>query len=171
MKHKVVIVDTSILIVWLQIPGFEEAGEERITYKQIDERLNQYKSEGAYLMLTIACVIESGNHIAQIKDSERRREKVNEFAAFLESVVNNSNGWMMYYSEKDLWSKEEMLKLISMWRENGIYKLSMGDTSILKVANQLKYIYNVEVFTGDRQLHELSLVPAKPVYAPSKKRN
>lgn len=171
MKHKVIIVDTSILVVWMRVPGFEEAGEERLTFKQIDEKITRYKSENARLMLTVACVIETGNHIAQIKDGDLRREKVNEFALFLEDAVKNTNGWMMYYSEKDLWSKEEILKLVNMWRVNGIYKISMGDASILKVADRLKPIYDVEVFTGDNQLKTLSLAPLKPVYAPGKRRN
>lgn len=171
MKGKVVIVDTSILVVWLQVPGFKEAGEERLTFDDINERINRYKQEGAHLMLTIACLIETGNHIAQIKDGDLRRSNVNAFASFLEKTLNNSNGWMMFYSEKDLWSKEEISKLIAMWRENGIYKLSLGDASILNVVNQLKPVYDVEVFTGDTQLKTLSLVPVIPVYAPRQKRN
>ena len=171
MRKKVVIVDTSILVVLLQVPGFVDAGEEHLTYEQIKERITNYKGEGAIMLLTVACVIETGNHIAQIKDGDLRRNKVNEFASFLEDVVNNSNGWMMYYSEKDLWTKEEIVKLVNMWRANGIYKLSMGDASILKVANQLKQIFEVVVFTGDSQLSSLSLMPVTPIYAPNKKRN
>ena len=171
MKKKLVIIDTSILVVWLQIPGFTSSGEECLTKSQIDEKLQQYKEVGARLLLTIACLIETGNHIAHIQDGDIRRQKVNLFADFLISVVDKKDGWLMYNSEKEMWSENEIVNLANMWRENGIYKLSLGDASIITVANQLKPIFEVEVFTGDSQLRTISQMPIKPVYAPSKKRN
>lgn len=171
MKSKLVIVDTSILVVWLQVPGFEEAGEERLTKTQVDEKLQNYKSEGAKLVLTIACIIETGNHIAQVKNGDIRRQKVNQFADFLKNVVEKNDGWMMFYSEKDMWSENEIAKLAEMWRESGVYKLSLGDASIIKVANRLKAVCDVEVFTGDSQLRGLASAPVAPIYAPAKRRN
>lgn len=171
MKSKLVIVDTSILVVWLQVPGFEEAGEGRLSKAQVDEKLQNYKSEGAKLVLTIACIIETGNHIAQVKNGDIRRLKVNQFADFLINVVEKKDGWMMFYSEKDMWSENEIAKLAEMWRESGVYKLSLGDASIIKVANRLKAIYDVEVFTGDSQLRGLASAPIAPIYAPAKRRN
>ena len=90
---------------------------------------------------------------------------------FLINVVEKKDGWMMFYSEKDMWSENEIAKLAEMWRESGVYKLSLGDASIIKVANRLKAIYDVEVFTGDSQLRGLASAPIVPIYAPAKRRN
>lgn len=171
MKRRVLIIDTSILVVWLGIPGFSDAGSQHWTMKDIIKKFEKEERAGARFVLTIATIIETGNHIAHIKDRDERRNKVIAFAELIEVAVSEKKSWMVYYSEHEMWSKEGLLMLADSWRSNGIYKLSMGDASILSVANALKGLFDVELYTGDNQLYELSMKPVEPRYAPMQKRN
>jgi len=171
MKKRVIIVDTSILVVWLRIPGFSEAGTARLTYTDIDAKLKSEIAKGAILMLTMAVIIETGNHIAQIQNASLRKQMVNQFADFLQTTIETKNAWRVFYQENEFWTPNELQKLATQWRSQGIYKLSLGDASILKVTNCLKPVFDVEVYTGDTQLYSLSLIPITPIYAPKNKRN
>ena len=173
MKRRVIIVDTSMLVTWLEVPGFETAGSDKIDKTGIDRRLENYRANGANLLLTIACMIETGNHIAQIKAEGVRKEVVNKFADFVKKAVEGRDGWLIYYSEHEMWSKERLLGLTEDWRTKGIYKLSLGDASILTVAAELKAsnAFEVEVFTADAQLLALSQASPRHEYIPKQKRN
>ena len=64
----VVFVDTSVLCNLLPVPGFDQnAGEVR---EQMSARL---KHDESLFILLITTVIETGNHIAQIKNGDARR--------------------------------------------------------------------------------------------------
>ena len=68
MKKHILIIDTSILCVWLQIPGMEECGRDsdKWTFKRVDEKVNKERKDGTDFVLPIATIIETGNHIAHI---------------------------------------------------------------------------------------------------------
>ena len=63
---KVLIIDTSIMCVWLQVPGMETCGpdDNRWTYERISEKIKNEQNDGVTFILPIATIIETGNHIA-----------------------------------------------------------------------------------------------------------
>jgi hypothetical protein len=65
--RRVVILDTSVLCCWLQVPGKQEAGpaHERWDYARVEKLLEAERGKGSLFVLPLASVIETGNHIAQ----------------------------------------------------------------------------------------------------------
>ena len=66
MKKKVLIFDTSVLCVWLKVPGKETCGPDnsKMTYDIVNEKIEEEKKLGTTFVLPIASIIETGNHIA-----------------------------------------------------------------------------------------------------------
>lgn len=66
MKKKVLIFDTSVLCVWLKVPGKETCGPEEnlLTYDIVNAKIEEEKQQGTTFVLPIASIIETGNHIA-----------------------------------------------------------------------------------------------------------
>ncbi len=66
-KKRVLILDTSVLCCWLQVPGKEETGpaDDRWNHARIDALLQKEKTRHSTFVLPIATLIETGNHIAQ----------------------------------------------------------------------------------------------------------
>ena len=62
---KILIVDTSIMCVWLKVPGKEVAGKSNeYTYDIVARHIEEERLKGTKLVLPIATIIETGNHIA-----------------------------------------------------------------------------------------------------------
>ena len=52
MKKKVIIIDTSVLCVWLQLPGKETAGKDNsLTYELVENFIKEETGKGATLVL------------------------------------------------------------------------------------------------------------------------
>lgn len=66
MIKKVLVIDTSVLCVWLKVPGKETCGPSRslITYEMVSEKIETEKKQGTTFILPLATIIETGNHIA-----------------------------------------------------------------------------------------------------------
>ena len=59
MKKKVIIIDTSVLCVWLQLPGKETAGKDNsITYELVENYIKEETGKGATLVLPLTSIIE-----------------------------------------------------------------------------------------------------------------
>jgi len=73
--RKVMIMDTSILCVWLGVPGMATCGPDQDKWNKprVDNKINAEIDARSTLVLPLATLIETGNHIAQAKHS--RREK------------------------------------------------------------------------------------------------
>ena len=69
MPQKVLIIDTSIMCVWIGIPGKETCGPDtdRWDKELVEAFLVEEIKEGATLVFPLASMIETGNHIAQAK--------------------------------------------------------------------------------------------------------
>ena len=55
MKKKVLIFDTSVLCVWLKVPGKETCGskENRLTFDMVNAKIEEEKSQGTTFVLPI----------------------------------------------------------------------------------------------------------------------
>lgn len=66
---KVLIIDTSILCVYLGVPGKETCGSESNKWNKIkvDEILKKEEEAKTTFVLPLATIIETGNHIRYLK--------------------------------------------------------------------------------------------------------
>lgn len=82
--RKVLIIDTSIFCVWLQIPRMEDCGtdNDKWNFDRVNNCIQEEKSKGTTLVLPLATLIETGNHIAQARTKRR------EIAQALATIMN-----------------------------------------------------------------------------------
>ena len=135
MKKKVLIFDTSVLCVWLRVPGKETCGpsDNPLTYHDVSKS------------------IETGNHIAH--SAGDKHVLGNSFAEIITATADEQSPWAAFTEQSELWKKENLKELARKWRESVISGQSLGDASIVDVANYYSLAgFAVEIFTGDMGL-------------------
>ena len=169
MKKRVLIFDTSVLCVWLKVPGKETCGPDnhRLTYDNVSEQIEDEKDLGTTFVLPIASIIETGNHIAH---STGDRHLVGDaFAKIISDAADQVSPWAAFTWQHDLWRKENLKALAEQWKENVISGQSLGDATIVDVARYYAEAgFEVEIFTGDEGLKAYEPVTSPKV--PRRKR-
>lgn len=154
MSKKVLIIDTSILCVWLKVPGMETCGtkDSPITFEYVNSKIEaEAKSGRTTFVLPIASIIETGNHITHIKRGDKKTSVI-EFANILTDAADEKSPWAAFSEQSTLWKQEKLKELAQNWSKNALVGKgqSIGDASIVEVA---KYYaekrFEVEIFTGD----------------------
>jgi len=84
-------VDTSVLCNLLPVPGKCQDREAVVT----EVRAVTQRSD-IQLVLPVAAVIETGNHIAQLADGSQRRDCARRFAKVLNGVVGGELPWVLH---------------------------------------------------------------------------
>jgi hypothetical protein len=168
MRH-VIIFDTSILCVWLGIPGMEVCGstENRWDKERVAMRIEAGFQERALFVLPLATLIETGNHIAQASHS--RKVLADALADLLRKSADRETPWAAFSEQSALWLPESLKKLADSWPLLATQQISFGDATIKDVAELYSRMgFATEILTGDQQLkaHE----PVAPVAVPRRRR-
>lgn len=153
MRKKVLIFDTSVLCVWLKVPGKETCGpsDKPLTYHDVSERIEFERQQHTTFVLPIASIIETGNHIAH--STGDKHTLGNSFAEIITATADEQSPWAAFTEQSELWKKENLKELARKWRESVISGQSLGDASIVDVANYYSLAgFAVEIFTGDMGL-------------------
>lgn len=87
------------------------------------------------LVLPIATIIETGNHIAQISDGNVRRAKAEQMAKMLDDMINGEAPWV--YFEEEITS-DDLLRISKHFPEMAMREIGMGDLSIISAYNKYK---------------------------------
>lgn len=154
MSKKVLIIDTSILCVWLKVPGKETCGTKKmpITFEDVNAKIETEAKSGTTFVLPIASIIETGNHIAHIKKGDKKFLG-DSFAKILTNAADETSPWAAFSEQSTLWKPEKLKALAQKWSESVVHGQSIGDASIVEVA--MYYAekgFDVEIFTGDEGL-------------------
>ncbi|MCB1825842.1 MAG: hypothetical protein KDJ54_15170 [Candidatus Competibacteraceae bacterium] len=150
---KVLVLDTSILCVWLRVPGKESCGHESDKWdkQRVDERIESAIKEKVTFVLPLATIIETGNHISQAAYS--RKERAEALADLMNKSADQTSPWAAFSEQSILWTPDKLKKLAEDWPNLAVQKLSLGDATIKDVAEYYAQAgYTVEIFTGDRGL-------------------
>ena len=83
----IVIVDTSVFLNVLDVPGFNQDREAALSL------FNDYIEAGANLLLPIAAIFEAGNHIAQLADGQQRRRYAEAFKDRVREALAGQAPW------------------------------------------------------------------------------
>ncbi|MCX6884361.1 MAG: hypothetical protein NTX27_04895 [Verrucomicrobia bacterium] len=163
--RNVMILDTSVLCVWLKVPGKETCGSGNscLDFTKVDHEIKAAIHTQYTLVLPLASIIETGNHIAQAP--ERRHERATDLAALMQLVAGETTPWAAFSDQQTLWSAEGLRSLAAQWPNLAATRLSIGDATISQVADYYaKMGYKVEIYTGDGGLkeHHLATSPPKP---------
>jgi hypothetical protein len=157
-RKKLLIIDTSVFCVWLDIPErntcYDEFGK-LLTSKEIQNKINDYTKQGYLFILPMAVIIETGNHIAQIQRQDLRKEKAKQFAEHITQSLDAATPWIAFDNQKALFETEKLREMVITW-ESEVHKtqqgqkgISIGDMAIAQVAQFYQGAGEVMIFTGD----------------------
>lgn len=166
--RKVLILDTSILCVWLEVPGMDNCGPDKDNWnrQRVMNKITTEEKSGTIFVLPIASIIETGNHIA--KSLHSRRERGQALADLMKKSANQESPWAAFSEQSALWSSEKLVRLADAWPDLAAKRLSLGDVTIKNVAEYYAQMgYRVEILTGDTGLRAYE--PVTPVMVPRRK--
>ncbi len=164
---RVLIIDTSILCIWLKVPGMDTCGPGNEWTKQlVNEKIEKEKEKNTIFVLPLATIIETGNHIAQAAHS--RKERGEALADLMRKSADQQTPWAAFSDQSVLWSEEKLKSLANSWPGLAAQKLSLGDATIKDVAEYYSQMqYAVEILTGDQGLKAYQ--PPEPVQVPRRR--
>jgi hypothetical protein len=170
MMKRVLIIDTSILCVWVDVPGMETCGPDvdKWNKQRVDAKLSEELEKKTTFVLPLASIIETGNHISQAEHS--RRERGNALADLMRKSADEESPWAAFSDQSVLWSPEKLKDLADAWPNLAAQKLSLGDATIKDVAEHYAQLgFTVEILTGDQGLKAYE--PTAPVSVPRRRRS
>ena len=139
--------DTSVLVNKLRVPGMSNEAEH------IDEEFKKAVESEEVLILPLATIIETGNHIAHIPDGNIRRNIAAKFGEYLRKTVEGEAPWRFYGVELD---KNGLLYLADHIEENALNQIGVGDMSIKYAYEQFKNktpgIGRIMIWSTDKHL-------------------
>ncbi len=93
--RKVLIIDTSLLCVWLQVPGMETGGsdDDKWDFKRVDEKIKSEIEKSTVLVLPLAVVIETGNHIEHATNTYNTAQKL---ADIMTKAADETSPWAAF---------------------------------------------------------------------------
>ena len=150
---KVIIIDTSILCAFLNVPGKETCGPAGDTWNQqrAETTFADEEDAGTTFVLPLTSIIETGNHISQVRGD--RYSYARSLAAIILKTANEETPWAAFSRQSSLWSPEKLKILAETWPELASQKISLGDATIKDVAELYQGLnFKVEILTADRGL-------------------
>ncbi len=166
--RKVLIIDTSILCIWLDVPGMNTCGpnEDCWDKPRVDNKIVEEQRAGTTFVLPLASIIETGNHIAHAAHS--RRERGQSLAELMRQSADQQTPWAAFSDQTLLWEPEKLKTLADTWPDLAAQKLSLGDATIKDVAEYYAQMgCQVEILTGDQGLK--SYEPITPTEIPRRR--
>ncbi|MCT4621314.1 MAG: hypothetical protein N4A62_18235 [Marinisporobacter sp.] len=123
-------IDTSVLVNILDIPNMN-SDKERV----LEEYRRLKESEKDTLLLPLATIIETGNHIAHIPNGGVRRSKGKAMAEMLKDMANGNAPWDYYEGEI---TRDDLLYFSKEFPDMAMQETGIGDLSIISAYNKYK---------------------------------
>jgi hypothetical protein len=126
MSATIVIIDTSVFVEVLALPGLAEASED------MQDQLQVWIVSRAALLLPIAVIIETGNHIAQLADGRHRRAAAKRFVEVVqEALVGNSP-----FAPTPSFAVESLREWLPNFVERAMAGVGLADASLIELWEQ-----------------------------------
>ena len=116
----IVIVDTSVLLNIMNVPGRNQRKGEVL------DRLAVLIVDGDHLFIPMAAIVEVGNHIAQVKNGAHRRAAAERFVKEVRSALADEAPWKPI----NFPSNSEVLAWLDAFPNAATQGIGMGDLSI-----------------------------------------
>ncbi len=151
MKHKILILDTSVLCVYLRIPGKDVCtGQIHLTHEVAVDEIATKERNGWKFVLPVACVIEAGNHIAQCAGD--RFTIAGNLIGIIHKAIHAHTPWIVFQDNLEIWHPKN-ISWLDDWAQHAAAGLSMADRTIALIADDYsRKGYEVDIFTCDAQL-------------------
>ncbi|NEQ40990.1 MAG: hypothetical protein F6K40_34165 [Okeania sp. SIO3I5] len=167
---KVLIIDTSILCVYLGVPGKETCGSETNNWNkiQVDEKLKKEEKANTTFILPLAAIIETGNHIAQAPT--KGYEIAKELANMIKLTAYHQTPWAAFTTQSVFWDAKNLKQLADEFPNFASQGFALGDATIKQIADRYSRLGNqVEILTGDESLK--SYQPQEPPLIPRRRKS
>lgn len=115
-------IDTSVMLNLLEVP--EKCSDSSLVKEQWKECL----AKKDVLIMPLATIIETGNHIAHITNGYARREIAAKFGEYLRKTAEGEAPWQLYGASIE---KDELLYISDHIEEFATRKVGIGDMSII----------------------------------------
>ncbi len=119
----IALVDTSIFCNVLNIPRRNQDCEN------IRAQLRAYIEDQVTLLLPMATIVETGNHVAQIKDGRLRRKKAEQFVQHIKDALDNTAPWAI---PQPLLDPDALREYLDEFPDSAMRGVGLGDLSIIK---------------------------------------
>ena len=149
---EVVIVDTTVLLNVLNVPRRNQ------DHHEVCDQLEELVEAGANLLLPLAAVFETGNHIAQLPDGGQRRRHAEVFRDQVQIAVNGEAPWALI----PLPDSVQLAKWLDCFPETAMRGVGMGDLSIIKAWEDARARHRsqrVWIWSLDRDLQGYDRAP------------
>lgn len=125
--------------------------DDKWNYERVSSKIAEEITNKTILVLPMATLIETGNHIAQANGEIYTIAQ--DLANIIKKAANEEEPWAAFTFQSELWNEENLLKLADEWPRLAVQKLSIGDTIIKNVAKYYSDAgYQVEILTADQGL-------------------
>lgn len=141
-------IDTSIVMNLLKIP--QRCQDFEMVKAEFDEAIQNNET----LILPMATIIESGNHISHISDGNMRRKKALKFQEFLRKTANEEAPWELYGVEL---TREDLLVIADQFPDYAQkMEMGIGDMSIIrfyeKYKKEIPAVGKIMIWSTDKHL-------------------
>jgi hypothetical protein len=150
---RVLVIDTSLLCVWLKVPGMETCGVtgDAWDFARVDKEIQGAIRDHFTLVLPLATIIETGNHIAHA--ARQRHQAAVSLAERMRDAADAKTPWAAFQHQSDLWGPDQLRDLARTWPPLADSKFSLGDATIQRVGEYYAQSgCEVRFLTADRQL-------------------
>jgi hypothetical protein len=124
----IVIVDTNVVVCLLNIPG--EDTERR---SQVIEEYRQCMHRKDFLVLPVATIIETGNHVARCGDGWRIAKRFAEFVRRISSTTGPSP-----FPGINFFDEEDLMAWLDDFPEYAKGRIEMADFTMIKECERLR---------------------------------
>lgn len=121
----IVLVDTSVFCEIVPVPGRSQSRDE------ILEQLEEHIQNEATLLLPIATILETGNHIAHINDGRQRRVTAEQYVQLVQQALGNIEGPAPWTVPQPLLAPEDLQRYLNEFPDHAMREIGLGDLSII----------------------------------------
>ncbi len=153
MPRRIVVIDTSILCCFIQVAGKDTAGSGKNLWNhgRAKSYIEQEIKRGSTLVLPLATLIETGNHIAQAQSE--RHPTAERLCTHIRAAADAKSPWAAFTEQVELWNSDNLRGLSTEWPELAKSGFSIGDATIKNVADYYARAgWEVEILTSDASL-------------------
>lgn len=87
---------------------------DKWTKDRVQQKIDEEMGQGAFFVLPIATIIETGNHIS--KATHGRKERAEALSDILRKSADGSSPWAAFSAQNDLWEKDKLKNLLLIGR-------------------------------------------------------
>lgn len=118
----VCLVDTTVLCNIIPVPGLDQDAEDVL------RDFHEYIDLGANLILPMAAIIETGNHIARHGDGRQRRATAKRFVEFVRRAIAGESP----FSPTPFFEPEELGRWLDGFPDHAMREIALADLSIIE---------------------------------------